>query len=262
MKNLKKVEKRYLKRIDECYSTQGYKKLWAYFLDITKKDYFQKVIKDIRKNFKMPLKGFKPIKVRNKIYYHYPPKKWEYCHNYEATKKINRALESICNKYNLHHMDWYETIEHYLFYNKIRPIYHLNSSNLCLIQDLIEEKKEAELERKEGVYNGFFEKSDNFFFPITIRINPYASQRDIIDYIKRMYPTIKELQQKYIKKEVKIGKVRSKNKAIQKRNDFIYKHKSKSLKEIRKLLAKKKIFLDDGHIAKIIYLEKYKRKEV
>jgi len=262
MKKLKIVEKEYLKRIDKCYSAQGYKKLWAYFLDITQKRYFEELIKKARKDFKIPSKGFKPIKVRNKINYIYPPEEWEYRDNYAVKQKINKIFKDICKKYDLHFIDWYQTIEHYLFYNKIQPIYSLNFANLCMVQDLIEEKEEIESKKEEKFYDDFIEKNDDLSFPIVIRISPYASQRDIIDYVKRVHSTINELQEKYIKKEIKIGKVRTKNKVIQKRNAFIYENKNKSLKEIRGLLSKRKIHLDDGLIAKIISLEKHKRKEV
>ena len=81
-------------------------------------------------------------------------------------------------------------------------------------------------------------------------------------FFKKIFPTILQYQETYRKKGIKIGKVKTKNKGIQERNDLIYKNKDKTLKEIRHILANKNMFLDDGHIAKIISLEKQKRKEV
>ena len=53
-KNNKKNEdeksvKEYLKIIDAYYSTQGYNKLWNYFLEIVKSNYFQNKIRTVQK---------------------------------------------------------------------------------------------------------------------------------------------------------------------------------------------------------------------
>jgi len=249
-------EKDYNKRINDCYSTQGYQKLWAYFNEIVKKEYVQSKFRELRKKYDIPKDGFK------NGYYGNPPREWAFNLDETARNDISNVTEDICSKFKLHYLDWYEILEYYLFFNKIEQIYHTNSYNLCLVQDLVEEKREYELEKQEGCYTGTIEKSDDEAFPIAVRISPYASQRDIVDYIKRMYPTIKEAQQKYIDKDVKIGKIKVKNQQIQERNDFIYCNRDKPTKEIRKLLSDKNIFLDDGHILKIISLEKQKRKEV
>lgn len=254
--------KEYEKRVAECYSTQGYKKLWAYFNEILKKDDVQEIIDNLRDKFKIPQEGL-PKCAEGKDYFTTPPETWTFYYNKEkAHDEIMNKLEKICKKYHLHYLDWYEILEHYLFYNEVSQTYHSNSYNLCLVQDLVFEKKEAELEKQDGSYTGSFERCDDFAFPVAIRISPYASQRDIIDYVKKMYPSIREVQETYIDKNIKIGRIKRKNEEIQKRNDYIYENRSKPVKEIRKLLAGKKIFLDDGHIAKIISLEKQKRKEV
>ena len=249
------------KRCEECFSTQGYKKLWAYFNEILKKDDVQKIIRELRAKFKIPQEGLRKC-AEGKDYFTTPPETWEsYPNKEKAYDEIKEEWKKICKKYHLHYMDWYEILDHYLYYNEIHQIYHSNSYGLCLVEDIVFEKKERELEKQEETYTGSFEESDDMAYPIAIRISPYASQRDIIDYVKKMYPTIKEHQESYIDKSVKIGKVKRKDEKIQERNDFIYENRGKSIKQIRQLLAAKKIFLDDGHISKIISLEKQRRKE-
>jgi hypothetical protein len=260
------------KELDLEQQTRGYKKLLNYVEQITKTDYFKQAIKDLREQYKIPKNGFKieyEISEINgkkiKTIWGNSPKNWTYHNDNEKGQEINNKLMELCKKLHLHFFDYYEVFEQHLFYNfsPNTTMGHTLSYNLCRLEDVVDEKREYKMEREGGdVYEGSFEEADDIAYPLAIRFSPYASQRDIIDYIKKMYPLIKEYQDSLVDKNVKLGKVKTKNKDIQKRNDFIYENKNKSLKEIRGLLAYKNTFLDDGHIAKIISLEKQKRKEV
>ncbi|MFH1822976.1 MAG: hypothetical protein ABH830_04735 [Patescibacteria group bacterium] len=252
----KKINNKFDEEAERYFATKGSVKLWNYFLEISKTDYFQDRIKELRIKYKIPKNGFNRSEC-----YTIPPDEWRVIHS-DKIAELNIELENICKKYQLHYIDWMEVIENYLFYTKLNRIMHTNSYNLCLLWDILEDKQETMLEKQEGNYSDCFERSDDLAYPIAIRISPYASQRDIIDYIKKIFPIILQYQETYKKKGVKIGKVKTKNKSIQERNDLIYKNKDKTLKEIRRILANKNIFLDDGHIAKIISLEKQKRKDV
>jgi hypothetical protein len=242
----------FIKSLEANKLTQSYKKIWAYFEEIIKSDYVQNKIISLRKRHNIPENGFEGT-----------TGEWSIYSDQKVRKEIWNEFEEICKKYHLSFSDWLEILQHYLLFNHITREHcdHL-SCNLCLLLDQVQEKEEYELEKKEGIYTGFLERSDDFAFPIAIRISPYASQRDIVDYVKRMYPAIKKFQERYVDKNIKIGKIKKKDKKIQERNDFIYENRDKPIKEIRKLLTSKKIFLDDGHIAKIISLEKQRRKEV
>ena len=102
-------------------------------------------------------------------------------------------------------------------------------------------------------------------FPVDIRISPYASERDILDYIKKMYSFfIKPIQERY-KEKTNLGKVKNKKEIIQLRNDLIYKNRHLKLKEIMALIGEEfgnSAIIDCGYIGKIISLEKKKRKDV
>lgn len=100
-------------------------------------------------------------------------------------------------------------------------------------------------------------------FPIAIHVHPEASQRDIIDFIKKNWSFIKTLQTRREDENTKVLHSRTKvNKSIKERNQLIYElhSKGRTTKEIRKELANKQQFLDDGHILKIISLGRKKHE--
>jgi len=94
-------------------------------------------------------------------------------------------------------------------------------------------------------------------FPMSIAIHPDASQRDIIDFIKQNWDAIQHLQDKYRDQEKSIRNTKINNHPeIEKRNQIILKNRNLPAKQIRKLLAEKGYYLDDGHILKIKSLSK------
>lgn len=249
-----KIDKR--EQEDRNFSTQGHKKLWNYFLEVSKTDYFRNTILELRKKYKIPENGYKCAET-----YTTPPQEWRIQmrglgkSGISENIKIFKDIKPICEKYHLHYADWSEVIEDYLFFNKLRQIMHTNSYSLCLLSDLIEEKREP--------FGKDFTGSDDFFYPIAIRISPYASERDIVDYVKKMFPAIKAFQKPYINPEVKIGKVKRKKPSIQKRNNFIYDNRQLSLNETKRLVEEKfGESLDYEYIGKIRSDEAKKRKEL
>jgi hypothetical protein len=237
------------------HSTQGWEKLWNYFIEISRKEYFQKKIAELRKEYKIPKRGYKCSQT-----YTTPPAEWQsqfrgLGQSYITERvKILDELKAICEKYNLHYVDWVDIIEDYLFYNELVYIMDDNAYNLCLLSDLVNNKRKA--------FSKDFKGSDDQFYPIAIRISPYASERDILDYVKKMAPLIKEFQKPYIKPDVKIGKVKRKKHSTQKRNDFIWKNKDLRVAEIKAKLDKE--FPDNKimgyeEIYTIISLEKKRR---
>lgn len=275
-------EKKLIKELDSNYSTQGYEKLWNYFLDSAKTDYFQNKVLNIRKLFKIPDKGFDTEKVYYALeisYKEIPGRDWRKdatkLKEYDvwkgedlkrlskAKKHISQESYKICEKYHLHYLDWSDVIEDYIYFNRLEKtpprLYYTNSYNLCMLADL--------QEIVEDPFSKKLTEADNDIFPIAIRISPYASERDILDYVRKMAPAIKEWQKPYIKPGVKIGKIRKKNPLIEERNNFVYENRSLSYKKIVSLVMKK--FpedicesIDEGAIGKIISLERNKRKQV
>lgn len=237
----------YYKDGEDYFSkSRSTQKMWNYFLYITEKDHYKKTISQLREKYGIPENGFKTGRVFSS-----PPK------GFTEYKKLHKEVaDIICRKYHLHLADYAEVISEYILHNYLQPVSYYEACGLFLVSDILSDKEEGE--------NSFTE-SDDIAYPIAIRISPYASQRDLIDYVTNKTVWKKEiefLQKKYRDNTIKIGKIKRKNKTIQDRNLFIYQNRDKSIKEIRKLLAQKKIYLDDGHISKIISLENRKRKDV
>lgn len=214
--------------------TQGFKKLWEYFKAIIKSESFQKELSVIRQQHIIPKKRRYPDGI---VTVYEPFRNW---------------AKLMCKKYDLSAVEWEDSFIIYAYYGKlIEP--EMNVGHLCLLTDLKEERDDP--------FSKDVQDDDDRYFPIGIRINPYASQRDILDYIKRIYPAIRQMQDKYKNKYSRIGRFKKRNLKKERRNDFIYNIKNLRLKKIAMRVGKKfNEELDEGHIGKIISLERKRRK--
>lgn len=99
--------------------------------------------------------------------------------------------------------------------------------------------------------------------PIALLIHPYASQRDIIDYVKKLFKhKIQPLQERYKDPKISLGKVRTKNQVVKQRNKFIFQNRNLPKKQITQLVAEKfGDILDYTYINKIITDEEKKISE-
>lgn len=277
--DIKKFEE--IKRSLEKKRTQGFKKLNNYFLEVVKSDTFQNAVGYIRNMYYIPKKGFpSPFKegAIDLLMPHEDPKEWVYGGDKEENDFFTHDIEMLCRRFFLYHDTWRFVIRNYIFFNRlpdldknIEEIY-----DLCEISDIEAEKEELKKYQKYKKYKNLLEAfvsqlaERDMLFPVRINVSPYASKRDILDFIQKNYDYIKEIQNKHKMKGVKIGKIRSRNPLIQKRNQFIYENRHRPLKEIRKLIVKQfkgildneLLFMDDGYIGKIISLEKKSRKEM
>lgn len=164
----------------------------------------------------------------------------------------------------------------YIFFNRflfdeVRASlpYTLRVRNLCNLEDAKESIEEYlgvdddyDSELADMYINGRRELTN--VFPIAINIHPEASQRDVVDFVKKNWIYIKHLQERQKSEHKKVLHSRTKiNQPIRERNNLIYELclQEKSTKEIRKELAQRNHFLDDGHILKVISLEKKKHEK-
>lgn len=238
------------------YKTKGFKKLWYYVCAIIKKDKFQEYIKDLRNEYKIPIKGFH---IETDEWIH-PPKQWLHAKNRSALNKIRKNLRKTCLHYSLLPRDWMDILESYLFYNKLFISLEPDEKNLCFVSDAL---------TKMDSLGRTITKDESTIYPIILHISPYASKRDVLNYIEDIYKTeISPLQKKHQKTDISIGKHRKKNKLIQERNKFIYENRHLSRKKITGLITASRKFksvsdpIDPGSVGKIISLEKKQRKEV
>ncbi len=231
------------------YDTRGFKELWRNIQDITRKESFKSQMQVLRKEFSIPVNGYR---VEDKTWTH-PPKEWRHYPNRFAKRiQIKQELDKICEEYQLLPRDWADMFENYLFYKKILFSWEPNSHNLCFVSDAT-----TNLDSLGRSVNSVEKK----IFPVTLHISPYASERNIIDYIKKVYTTeIKPLQQRYVRQGVLIGKTRKRNNITSQINDFIYENQDWSTKDLISYIHKKyRRTFDHGHIKKIISLENKKR---
>lgn len=224
-------EKDIIDEVIKLQQTQGSKKLWNYFLDLTKNPKFIKDIEEIREKYINVSKDKEIIQ-----------------------PYFLREAEDIALKYGLDAILWYEDIAMYIQDGTLNQPH----VSMCLISDILEEKQDPYSDSTLEIWDTAY--------PISLRISPYASKRDVLDYVSRMYNIyIKPLQKKYKKDEIKIGKAKNKKESIQKRNEFIYENRHLSRKEIMHLIGDKfgaNAIIDYGYIGKIISLENKKRKNV
>lgn len=244
--------------------TKGQKKIFAYFEEIMKTDYFVKTISELRKKYRIPPKNGFGLHKEDGSRLIMIPRDWIQKTTDLGQGRVDavyKDIENICKKFHLSpYTRWRSMILSALFYKE--PVFSL-SFDLCDIWDLAWEEEiikkfpPAKEWLKEHEY-------DPKIYPIAIMIGPYASQRDILDYIKKNYKTrIFPSQEKKKNPDVGIGKFKLKNQLIRLRNEFIYQHRHLPRKEIANLVrGKLKEVIDYALIGKIISLERKKRKEV
>lgn len=162
-----------------------------------------------------------------------------------------------------------EAFEYILFYNSVEPMFDFGYASFCEVYDLKNltqmgkglYSNRAEDRSKELSW-AFFDSEIAPTKPVAIFIHPYMSERDVIDYIKKMYKVaILPIQEKYQKKHIKLQGVRTKSKHKKTRNQFIFEHKDKPIKDLVSLIATEyKQIMDYTYVQTIIRTETEKRK--
>lgn len=186
-----------------------------------------------------------------------PPEEWPgYEDRYATLAKIRPRIKEICLKYGLLYRDWGDIIEDYLFFNTPYLAPEPAEKNLCIVSDGYTESDSR---------GNLIDEETIAAYPVTLHISPYASKRDILDYIERLFTTeIAPVQKKYRRADVKIGSQRKRNKALRERDAFIYSLRGQPYKEIYRLVKKKfpgvSESLDEGAVGKIISVETKRRK--
>lgn len=251
--------------------TQGFNKLKNYYRELIGSEFLQKRCNFIRMMSDLPDYGYSseiPDGACDWVDTLFIPKQWSKKHDEKDFNLLWIRIEQLCDELGLYDEEWKIIINNYLFYNKLPnpDCFDFELFDLCKITDEIQTSKELEAFTKIKKHKDYLitlllaiERGYKHF-PITVGISPYASERDIIDFIKKNYDKIKSIQDKYKNKDIWIGKIRNKKPKIIERNKFIYKHKNLPLKKIMKLVRERfGEVLDYGHIGKIISLERQRR---
>lgn len=99
-------EDKFYKDIESYMKSKGAQKMWNYFLDITKKEYFDETIKDLRKKYDIPAQGF-PLQNGHR----YIPSEG-FAKQNELRDEI---VEKICKKYKLHLFDFSDILMDFVY---------------------------------------------------------------------------------------------------------------------------------------------------
>jgi len=227
--------------------TTGYQKLFNYFEEVINTEKFSKSIVSLRKKYGLSEHG---IRGSNDFMDLFPKLTYEL---YYKNKAFQEDLDALLLEYGLDPLMWGSELTEYIVADEFSAEPYVSLCNTWDYKKFVE-KNEVRLATR-------IHHQD--IYPIVLGISPFASERDILDYIKHTYSqVIKPLQEKYKNQTLKIGAVKKKKPKIQERNEFIYMNKELPRREIMSLVNDKfGEVLDYGHIGKIISLMEKKRKE-
>lgn len=229
--------------------TSSQKKMWTYMKDLTKRSAFRNDLRKFRKKFNIPEKGYdKPDYQEQEI---------------EAQgKNYRESLISFARKYKLSFL-WEDVLECYIFYNDFHYKFLINTAGSMVdVEDIYSLLTGNYGEEIEGHTMQDYIKQKSEQYPVAIFLNPYVSQRDVIDYVKKTFKVSIEPKLKWYREEgVRLGKARRKNSRVEARDEFIFNSRDKSKKEIVSLVAKNfGDILDYTYIARIIKEQERVRK--
>lgn len=251
-------------------TTKGQEKLLNQLYEIIRNELFIAKIVELRKKYQIPEGGYDGYEEHDQVYDEEHdtyinivvcddficPHEWI---NEEKNIKMNeldKDLVQLCQTYKVPAeagFDWFNIFKTFLFYNLIIPSVTLD---LCRAVEYYSEDDNLDLYSE---WRKIHEKN----FPVGVMVSPYASERDIIDFVKKHYKNIIEpMQRKYIDKGVALGKTRRKNSKVQERDEFIYAHRHLPHKEIALLVSEKypeKDFIYND-VGKTISRKRKKRK--
>lgn len=142
--------------------------------------------------------------------------------------------------------------------------YLFSSEGICRVVNSREEWADYQPDNKKTIsYYLKHLQQESEYYPLHIRLSPYASQRDIVDYIQANWKTIGKELKKMKGKEVLLGKIKKKDLERRERDKFMYENRDLPEKEIRKLLREYLgITIYQMEVRKIISREGKKRQDV
>lgn len=266
---------------------QGKQKVLNYIDAFIDSSQFQWEVSVLRKTFKMPVGGFKlPKKVFNKYGNVIMPNKIK---KEDVRMEFNSILRGVSDAlsidsfktidilkiFTLYNIKYYEIFSNdkiyptvgdhfgkYIKYPEDMPNHTEDFLNLCRVGNI-----KSDLENYESLFSANkvinILKNNYKKYPVVISIHPDTSQNDLIKYIKSHWDSIAFYSYFSKDKKSKMGKTKTKNIAIKNRDEFIFKNRDKTGKEIGRLVLEKfKESLPYEYIPKIIFREKKKRQEL
>lgn len=132
---------------------------------------------------------------------------------------------------NLIYPDFIDVVEYYIFNNELpKTFIYENAYDLCIVEDL-NDKKEKE-------HNKLWQESDDFRYPVSIRINPNVGIKMLEDFVKKNFKTHIEPKLKhYLNESTTIKKLRTREN--EDRDRYIMVHKNDRISRLINQVYKK-----------------------
>lgn len=233
---------------------------------------FDVAVKKLRGKYGIPLGGYpSDIKVVwNPLFTNILslPSEWVYLDDKKKLLSLLKQIAKIRKEHSLEYDFWVVILLDYVFFNKLNTaLIEESSDNLCSITDVISEAKifdgrKIGAKKKEKWIKDHNDMMDRLF-PISIRISPCASIKDVIDYINSRSSSIQNLQKKFKRDGISLGKTRTRS--TFERDRFIMDHEDMPRKGLAKLLNDVEIFginkFDEQNVNDIISNIKKDRKK-
>lgn len=236
--------------------TQAQWKMYNYLCSLNGNENFNNKIKEIRRVFSLPENGFdKDLKDEFTFINKLPA----YIDEQGEKVDFQKEVYDLATGFDLT-IPWLGAITSYIlyddfFFSKILPyIQTIDISEVLTEQE--KANSEPMLDEDEDGDEIVVNLIENITegFPVGIFISPYATGKDIVDYVKKQYKKeIEPAQLKHREKGIKIGKIRGRNQTIQERDLFICKHKKLPKSElVTRVREEYGDILDYTYINKII----------
>lgn len=238
----------FFKSVEILQNTTYFSKAFNHIRALLDMETVQKEVKEIRSKFGIPNEGL------------------ELYQKQEFKQEVFDATRLLVKKLKLG-MGWGDVVENYVIYNRVftpefPEVFEVLNLRTELSGASTFPDNPEDLTQKDIDYDNLKDLSKDY--PVALLIPARASQRDIIDFVKKIFKhSILPIQQKYKNEVAEIGKHKERREETRRRNQFIYEHRDLPRKEIMHLVNDKfNINIDYGLIGKIISIENNKRKDV
>src|SRR3989338_7563778 len=192
---------------DGSVSTKGNKKLRNRFQDLIREERFLEDVQSLRKNYRIPIAGYVWTSTCE-----LPPKQWMNSRSHDL-QRLEGEVKKLATIYELHPMDWLETLLFFVFYNHVEMWEAPHSKNLCLVCDVVMDSVNPMPYEIQDM--------DNKAYPVAIRLSAYASERDILDFVRRVYSSeVEPIQRLYRRNNSVLTKSRERDAERRERDDF------------------------------------------
>lgn len=203
----------HLEPSQEKKRTVTHRKMILYLKSLTEDSTFMDKVFKIRKKYGLPKIGIKPTFERREDgeTYEVP--------NFRPPEGFHEDLDTLANDYKIR--DPFDSnLWDFVVYNDTDSEWYYDYREIVDLRSML-----GEPESKVRMINIEDMRRYAKDYPVAILIDPYSSQRDIVNFIRTtFYSDIEPLQNKYRDPNLNIGRVRRKNSRVKERNDFIDKN--------------------------------------